>query len=432
MKKILAHWILLMCLAAPLHAQQLVDGVVALVGEEIILKSDVDAQVALFAYQNQVDPKTPGLWSKMLESAINQKILLTKAKLDSIQVSSNELDQLLAQRMAFIKQRLGSDEEVVKYFGKPMAQLRADVREELRSQRMVEELQRKRFQGVTVSNAEVQKFYETFKDSLPSIPAEVEIAHILIRPKVDSLAKQSSLDKIKKIEEELRAGKKFEDLAVGFSEDPGSAKKGGDLGFVRRGEFVKKFEEVAFGLREGQISKIVETEFGFHIIQLIERKGEAIHSRHILIRFDQTKRNDQAAIDRLKEIREQISTGEISFGLGARLYSEDERTAQSGGDITLPQTGANRIPIESIDSQFRDAIEKLKVGDISEPRRIALGGDDYAYHIVHLKYRADAHKMNLEQDYTRIKNFALQQRQAELYEQWLQALRKEVFWKIKL
>ncbi len=421
-----------MCLAAPLHAQQLVDGVVALVGEEIILKSDVDAQVALFAYQNQVDPKTPGLWSKMLESAINQKILLTKAKLDSIQVSSNELDQLLAQRMAFIKQRLGSDEEVVKYFGKPMAQLRADVREELRSQRMIEELQRKRFQGITVSNAEVQKFYETFKDSLPSIPAEVEIAHILIRPKVDSLAKQSSLDKIKKIEEELRAGKKFEDLAVEFSEDPGSAKKGGDLGFVRRGEFVKKFEEVAFGLREGQISKIVETEFGFHIIQLIERKGEAIHSRHILIRFDQTKRNDQAAIDRLKEIREQISAGEISFGLGARLYSEDERTAQSGGDITLPQTGANRIPVESIDSQFRDAIEKLKVGDISEPRRIALGGDDYAYHIVHLKYRADAHKMNLEQDYTRIKNFALQQRQAELYEQWLQALRKEVFWKIKL
>ncbi len=421
-----------MCLAAPLRAQQLVDGVVALVGEEIILKSEVDAQVALFAYQNQVDPKTPGLWSKMLESAINQKILLTKAKLDSIQVSSNELDQLLAQRMAFIKQRLGSDEEIVKYFGKPMAQLRADVREELRSQRMIEELQRKRFQGVTVSNAEVQKFYETFKDSLPNIPAEVEIAHILIRPKVDSLAKQSSLDKIKKIEEELRAGKKFEDLAMEFSEDPGSAKKGGDLGFVRRGEFVKKFEEVAFGLREGQISKIVETEFGFHIIQLIERKGEAIHSRHILIRFDQTKRNDQAAIDRLKEIREQISAGEISFGLGARLYSEDERTAPLGGDITLPQTGANRIPVDNIDSQFRDAIEKLKVGDISEPRRIALGSDDYAYHIVQLKYKAGAHKMNLEQDYTLIKNFALQQRKAELYEQWLQALRKEVFWKVKL
>jgi peptidyl-prolyl cis-trans isomerase SurA len=412
---------------------QLLDGVVAVVGDEVILKSDIDSQVALYAYQNQIDPRTPGLWKRMLQLAIDQKILVAKAKLDSIQVSSSQLDALVAERLSYIRQRLGSEEEVAKYFGKSISQLRNDLREELKAQQMVAELQRKKFANITVSNDDVLKFYEAYKDSLPSVPAEVEIAHILIRPKVDSLARLSSLERMQKIEAELRAGADFAELARKYSEDPGSAKSGGDLGYVKRGEFVKRFEEAAFALREGQISKIVETEFGFHLIQLLDRRGESIHTRHILLRFDQTRRDDSAAVRRLNDIRSQILSGEMSFGLAARLYSEDERTASQGGDIISPQTGSNRIPLEAIDASFRDVIATLKPGEISEPRRIALvGTDDYAYHIVQLKFRSEPHKMNLENDYTRIKNFALQKRQAELYEEWLNQLRKEVYWKIKL
>ncbi len=412
---------------------QLLDGVVAVVGDEVILKSDIDSQVALYAYQNQIDPRTPGLWKRMLLLAIDQKILVAKAKLDSIQVSSSQLDALVAERLSYIRQRLGSEEEVAKYFGKSISQLRNDLREELKAQQMVAELQRKKFVNITVSNDDVLKFYEAYKDSLPSVPAEVEIAHILIRPKVDSLARLASLERMQKIEAELRAGADFAELARKYSEDPGSAKSGGDLGYVKRGEFVKRFEEAAFALREGQISKIVETEFGFHLIQLLDRRGESIHTRHILLRFDQTRRDDSAAIRRLNEIRSQILSGEMSFGLAARLYSEDERTASQGGDIISPQTGSNRIPLEAIDASFREIIATLQPGEISEPRRINLvGTDDYAYHIVQLKFKSEPHKMNLESDYTRIKNFALQKRQAELYEAWLNQLRKEVYWKIKL
>ncbi len=419
-----------------LHAAafaQLLDGVVAVVGDEVILKSDIDSQVALYAYQNQIDPRTPGLWKRMLLLAIDQKILVTKAKLDSIQVNSSQLDALVAERISYIRQRLGSEEEVAKYFGKSISQLRADLREELKAQQMVAELQRKKFANITVSNDDVLKFYEAYKDSLPSVPAEVEIAHILIRPKVDSLARLASLERMQKIEAELRAGADFAELARKYSEDPGSAKSGGDLGYVKRGEFVKRFEEAAFALREGQISKIVETEFGFHLIQLLDRRGESIHTRHILLRFDQTRRDDSAAIRRLNEIRSQILSGEMSFGLAARLYSEDERTASQGGDIISPQTGSNRIPLEALDASFREVIATLQPSEISEPRRINLAGtDDYAYHIVQLKFKSEPHKMNLESDYTRIKNFALQKRQAELYEEWLNQLRKEVYWKIKL
>ncbi len=419
-----------------LHAAafaQLLDGVVAVVGDEVILKSDIDSQVAIYAYQNQIDPRTPGLWKRMLLLAIDQKILVTKAKLDSIQVNSSQLDALVAERISYIRQRLGSEEEVAKYFGKSISQLRADLREELKAQQMVAELQRKKFANITISNDDVLKFYAAYKDSLPSVPAEVEIAHILIRPKVDSLARLASLERMQKIEAELRAGADFAELARKYSEDPGSAKSGGDLGYVKRGEFVKRFEEAAFALREGQISKIVETEFGFHLIQLLDRRGESIHTRHILLRFDQTRRDDSAAIRRLNEIRSQILSGEMSFGLAARLYSEDERTASQGGDIISPQTGSNRIPLEALDASFREVIATLQPGEISEPRRINLAGtDDYAYHIVQLKFKSEPHKMNLESDYIRIKNFALQKRQAELYEEWLNQLRKEVYWKIKL
>ncbi|MDW8467479.1 MAG: peptidylprolyl isomerase [Chloroherpetonaceae bacterium] len=423
---------MLALMPAASHAQ-LIDGVVAVVGDEVILKSDVDSQVALYAYQNQIDPRTPGLWMRVLNAMIDQKILVAKAKLDSIQVNTSQLDALVTERINFIRQRLGSDEEVVKYFGKTIPQLRIDLREELKAQQMAAELQRKKFANLTISNEEVVRFYETYKDSLPAVPAEVELAHILIRPKADSAARLSALEKIRKIEQELRAGADFAELARRYSEDPGSARSGGDLGYVKRGEFVKRFEEVAFSLREGQISKIVETEFGFHIIQLLDRRGESVHTRHILVRFNQTKRDDRTAIARLDSIRAQILAGELSFGLAARLFSEDERTAPQGGDITSPQTGSNRIPIEAIDPSFRDIIDSLKVGEISAPRRISIvGTGDYAYHIVLLKYKAPPHKMNLEMDYTRIKNFALQKRQAELYEQWIEQLRKEIYWQIKL
>ncbi|MDX2128048.1 MAG: peptidylprolyl isomerase [Chloroherpetonaceae bacterium] len=425
--------ILSLSLAKPAASQEsFLDGVVAIVGDEIILKSDVDAQLQFYAYQNQIEPRTSGLWRKMLIAMIDQKILVAKAKIDSIQISTNEIDEEVSRRVDYIKERLKTEEEVQKYFGKSFSQLRSDMREEVRSQRMAQRLEQKRFENLSVSNVEVVEFFNTYKDSLPDIPEEIEMAHILIRPKVDSTSKSAAMKKIRDIEAKLKSGEDFASVAKSYSEDPGSAQQGGDLGFFKRGELVKRFEEVAYALREGQRSKIFETEFGYHIIELLERKGEAIHTRQILIRFDKSNLNEKAALDTLSMIRKSVLNGEAPFGFMARVYSEDEESAVRGGDIVSPQTMSNRIPLESIEEPFRSTILKMNQGDISEPSKIDLPGGNYAFHIIQLKYRAKEHKMNLEQDYVRIKNFALQKRQSELREEWLLQLRKEVFWTVKL
>lgn len=432
-RKLAVFFIALLTVFAIETRAQVVDGVVAVVGEEVILSSEVEAQVQFFAYQNQLDKRTPGLWRQVLDGLINQKILLTKAKLDSIQVASPEVDEMLVRQMAFYQERLGTEIKVAEYFGKSIAQLKADLREEIRGQLMVRDLQRKRLGTVTVSNEEVVEFYTANKDSMPLVPAAVEISHVLIRPMADSAARASSLARIKDIERRIQAGEDFAKLAQEFSEDPGSAKNGGDLGFVRRGEFVKEFEATAFALKEKELSKIIETIFGYHLIQLLEKKGETIHTRHVLITFDKSKLNDAGAIAKLTAIRDTVVSGKASFAAMARLYSQDEATAQQGGDIVNRQQQTSRLPIESLDAQFKTTVDKMTVGDVSEPVKIQLpGGSDYAYHIVKLKFRADEHRLNLTDDYSQLRALAVQRRQGELYEKWLASLRQEVYWKIKL
>jgi peptidyl-prolyl cis-trans isomerase SurA len=430
----IAFFVLLLC-TMPVEAQVL-DGVVAIVGDEIVLKSEIDEQLKFVAYQNRIPPddeRLPIMWRQILEEAINLKVLFTKAKLDSISVSNEEVDAQVERRMEFIKQRIGSDEAISNYFGKSISQLRADMREEIRAALMVEQLRRKKFSGLTVSNEEVVRFYEAYKDSLPEVPAEFEAAFIAIRPKVDSAAKKVAYQKILEIQRKLKEGGNFAELAKAYSED-GSAQSGGDLGFAKRGEFVKPFEEAAFALREGQISKIVETIFGYHIIQLLERRGESVHTRHILIKFDRSNLNADETIAQLNAIRERIQTGKSSFGLEARLYSEDTESAQQGGDIISPQTGSTRIAFDEIkgDPDLKRLLETMNVGEISEPQRYQLSGGEYAYRIVWLKYRAEAHKMNLKQDYARIRNLALQKRQNEVYQNWIAELRKQVYWRVML
>ncbi len=419
--------------ALPTKAQVL-DGVVAVVGDEIVLKSEIDEQLKFVAYQNRISPddeRLPMMWRQILEEAINLKVLFTKAKIDSISVPNDEVDAQVERRMEFIKQRIGSDEAITNYFGKSISQLRADMREEIRAALMVEQLRRKKFSGLSISNEEVIRFYEAYKDSLPELPAEFEAAFIAIRPKVDSLSKKISLEKILDIQRKLKEGADFAELAKAYSED-GSAQNGGDLGFAKRGEFVKPFEEAAFALREGQVSKIVETIFGYHLIQLLERRGESVHTRHILIKFDRSNLNADVAIAQLNAIRERVQTGKSSFGLEARLFSEDEESAQQGGDIISPQTSSNRIAFDEIkgDPDLKRLLETMNVGEISEPQRYQLSGGEYAYRIVWLKYRAAAHKMNLKQDYARVRNLALQKRQNELYQNWIADLRKQVYWRI--
>jgi peptidyl-prolyl cis-trans isomerase SurA len=429
--------ILLAALTAALPARaQLIDGVVAVVGDELILKSEIDGQVEYFLYQNQIqrdDPRVKDIWKSVLDEAINTKILLTKAKLDSITAPQTEIDGQAERRIEFIKQKLGSDQAITDYFGKSIPQLRADIREEIRASLLVDGLRRKRFTNVSVSNDDVMKFYNAYKDSLPEIPEEIEAAFIAVRTKVSDESKKETLQKITEIERRLKAGEDFATLAKTFSEDPGSAKNGGDLGFIKRGEMVKPFEEAAFTLRDGQLSKPVETIFGYHIVQPVERRGESVRTRHILLQYDKAKVDEQAAIDKLTTLRQKAQSGEASFGLLARLYSEDEATAQQGGDIYSPQTQSNRIALDEFtgDPDLKQLIVLMKQGEISDPQRYNLPTGT-AFRIVYLKYRAEKHKMNPVQDYAKLKGATLQRRQYEIYQEWIAELRKQVFWKVKI
>jgi peptidyl-prolyl cis-trans isomerase SurA len=427
-------WMLLIALTArTVSAQALADGVVAVVGDEVLLKSDVDTQLQVYAYQNRVDPRTPGLWRQTLDAMINSKLILTRAKQDSLTVAQTEIEEKLTRQLKQLQQRIGgTEEDVAKYYNQPLPTFKVSLRTEIKNQSLIQQAQQKKMGTVTVSNEEVTNFYNAYKDSLPEVPAEVEISHIVAAPTVDSVAKMLAYVRIKAIQDSLKAGVNFSTLATKYSEDPGSAKAGGDLGFVKRGEFVKKFEEVAFGLKEKEVSDIVETVFGYHIIQLIAKKGEAINTRHILIRFDHTKFNETAAVKKLEGVRNRILSGELSFGAAARQFSEDETSAQQGGDIINQQVGTNRIAYDELDPQFKLEVDSLKVGDISLPTRIRLSNGDFAYHIVLLKYKRTAHKMNLTDDYTRIKDFVVQQRRGELFEKWMTELRNDIFWKVKI
>jgi peptidyl-prolyl cis-trans isomerase SurA len=255
------------------------------------------------------------------------------------------------------------------------------------------------------------------------VPDEVELAHIYIKPKPSAQAKDAARQKIQGLLDSLKAGADFAALAKRYSEDPGSAPQGGDLGFVRRGVFVKEFETAAFSLSENQLSGIVETDFGFHIIQLLERRGDAVHVRHILVRVEQSKSADDEAIALLDSLRTRALKGE-SFAELAKKYSVRKETSIIGGDL-------GTFELDQLDKETYAAVSPLKPGEISPPTRL-VEGSSYGYHILLLKKRTPAHAMTLEGDYHRIESLAINYKRTKDYQRWLEELRRKFYWQIQL
>jgi peptidyl-prolyl cis-trans isomerase SurA len=279
----------------------------------------------------------------------------------------------------------------------------------------------------TVSRFEVEEFYNTYKDSLPPVPEQLEMSRIFLTPKPSPKAKEVARARIQALLDSVRGGADFGEVAKSFSEDAGSAPQGGDLGFVRRGQFVTEFEAVAFSLGVGQVSNVIETAFGFHIIQLLERRGDAVHARHILLRIPRTESSDSTAIVLLDSLRERAMKGE-HFAELAKKYSEDKESNLVGG--MLPP-----VDLEQLEKDWYPSMIELKEGEISKPFRVssqAPSGASYGYQIVLLRKRTPAHKMTLEQDYHKIEAMALNFKRTRDYQAWMQELRSKIFWKIEL
>jgi len=267
----------------------------------------------------------------------------------------------------------------------------------------------------------VEAFYQQFRDSLPRVEASVDISHILMQIKPSEESAKQALEKIKKIKQLLDNGADFAQVARQYSEDPGTRERGGDLGFVERGTLVKEFEEVAFQLKPGEISDIVRTQFGFHIIQLLERRGEQIHVRHILIQLQPTQADEQRTYEKLVEIRKKIISGEATFEAMALKYSDDPNVQKDKGHLGVFRINSLQIP------EFKAVIDTLKEGEISMPVRTQFG-----YHIIRLNKRIEPHVMTLETDWQQIEQMALDYKRNKLFTEWLAKLRQEIPIEIKM
>ncbi len=420
MKNAIRIIVWLFVLTSLLPAQQMIDGIAAIVGDDVVLVSDINALITQYAFQNRIDiTRRPDLYKKLgkqfLETLIDNKLLLIKADEDTIKVDEAQVDQSLNRQIQYMVQQAGSEKKLEEYYNAPMYKIKKDLRKEIENQMRISMLRQKRFANIKISRKEVEEFYYTHKDSLPKVQPSVDISHILMQVTPSEQSVQEAYQKILEIKKKLDEGADFAELARKYSEDPGTAKNGGDLGFVSRGTLVKEFEEAAFALKPGEISDIVQTQFGFHIIQMIERQGERIHVRHILIQLQPTPEDEQRVINKLKEIRQEILDGKATFEEMALKYSDDPNVQKDHGHLGTFQEGAFQI------KEFEQAVKNLKEGEISQPFRT-----DFGYHIIRLNKRIQARTLSLEKDWEQIEQWALQYKQNKEFQKWLKQLRKEI------
>ncbi|MBP7821436.1 MAG: peptidylprolyl isomerase [Saprospiraceae bacterium] len=425
----LIHKILLLSILLTIHIQhikaqerEVIDKVIANVGGEIILLSELEEQVAIIS--SKTTKISPTLRCDILDQIMAQRLLLVNAKLDSVKVSDDEVNAEIEARLERILSYMNNDvKQFEEYYGKSVNQVRDEIRDDQRNQMLVEREQQSILDEVTITPAEVKEFFKTIpKDSLPYFNAEVEIGEIVIIPKVNATQRKIALDKITDIRKRiLEKGEDFANLASTISDDEGSARQNGDLGWVKRGVFTPEFEAAAFNLAEGEISPIVETEFGFHIIQLLERRGNSIHTRHILIKPLITEEDFELTSNKLDSIRTLILNDSISFSAAVKKYSDkSSQSYNNDGRMLNPTSRTTYFEIAELDPDIYFTLDSMDVNEISKPIAFKSDRSETQYHIVKLLSRSKPHKANIANDYYRIQTVALSQKKNNYLEKWIQ------------
>ncbi len=428
MSKILIHLFLLLLLIIPNRASaqtnnvKVIDQIVAVVGDNIITESEIEAQYAQYLSQgNAIDPsQSPKMKCQILNDMLFQKLLLNQAKNDSLVVSEGQVTTELDKRIKYFINQIGSQEKLEEYYKKSIIEIKSEFKELISNQLLTQQMQAKITTGVNVTPSDVREYFEKIpKDSIPLINAEVEIGQIVRKPKLSEAEKKEVYDKLNVFRERMLKGENFAALATLYSEDIMSAKKGGELGFVGRGDLVPEFESVAFSLKPEEISKIIETQYGYHIIQLIERRGEQINVRHILLKPKFSSESLQKANLFLDSIHDLLDKGTVNFAQAALLYSDDAETKNNGGIIVNTQTGTTKYEPSQLEPTLFFHIDKLKVNEYSKPVLIPLADGSQAYHILYLKSRTEPHKANLKDDYQKIQSSALSEKQNSIVKKWI-------------
>ena len=421
MLKYFVSSIVIVLSAFSLHAQQsqVLDKIIATVGREIVLQSDIEGRIAMFLQQNpKVNPSDPELRKQVLESLINERLMVTKAVEDSIAVMDEEINQSLDFMMQNLMQTYGSEKRVEDLYGMSVSRIRKNYREEVRKQLLVERLQQQKFMSVKCTNREVEDFYNQYRDSIRAIPASVELAHIVKHIKPSADAKEEVKRLALKIRDSILKGVDFAELAKRHSGDPGSASTGGDLGWVDKGKFVAEYERAAYDLQSGETSQPIESPFGFHIIQTIEKRKDASHTRHILLKLGGSA-DDKSRVEKiLTDLKERVEKSE-SFEDLAKQYSDEKETQGFGGSMGVIEL--NRLPAD-----LKSIVETLPEGGVSQPLPYMADPTKPSLHIILKKKNIAEHSPSLSSDFKKIEQMALQQKQAKLMDSFLKELRDAI------
>ncbi|MBP5422346.1 MAG: peptidylprolyl isomerase [Paludibacteraceae bacterium] len=424
-------FILWLLTSAGFSQNNIIDEVAWIVGDEAILKSDVEDYRQKLRYEGTVLEGDP--YCVIPEQIALQKLYLDQAKIDSVYADEKSVNDQVEMRINYLIGQIGSKEKLEEYFGQKISDLREDLREMVSNQQIIQQMQRKLVSNVKITPSEVVSFYKSIpSDSIPMVPAQVEVQIIAIEPAVSKEAIDEVKAKLRDFQKRVEEGQsEFSTLAILYSEDTESAKHGGELGFMGKGQLVPEFANVAFSLTDvKRVSKIVESEFGYHIIQLIDKQGDRINCRHILLKPKVSLVEKNAAKERLDSVLLAINNKEISFEKAVPLYSMDKSTKNSEGLMTNSKTGSSKFQMQELPSEVAKAIYNLNAGEVSGVFSMVDSKGKEVYAIAKVKSIQKAHKATVESDYMIIKGAYQLKKNQEILENWIHEKQKEIYVKI--
>lgn len=397
-----------------------IDGIVAVIGKSIIMRSDLEKHFNDYKMQYKTVENPDEIYCTILENLVYNKLMVNQAELDSIEVSDEEVDYRLNTRIQYFLQQTGGDVKYIEnYFHKSMADIKKEMREMMYEQALIEQVQAGITGSITITPSEVNQFASNISpDSMPIVSTTYQFGEVVKIPPVSDDEIASVKEELLSYRERVLRGERFGALARLYSDDPGSASKGGDLGFVERGTLYPEFEAAAFNLKTGEISQVVKTQAGYHIIQLIERRGESIHVAHILVQPKPSTDEQVRAIMYLDSVRKIIIDEKLSLEEAAKRYSEGP-TRLNGGMVVNPYSNSLSFDRQSLDDATYATLNKLIPGEYSECVPFVNDDGVMAYRLIYLKEKVLEHKANLVEDYDMIKNAALEQKKYEAMEKWV-------------
>jgi peptidyl-prolyl cis-trans isomerase SurA len=409
---------------------QVIDQVAAVVGRNIILESDIENQYLNYRLQGSIKGSEQEVKCSILEDMLFQKLLVAQAEVDSIVVDDAQVNAELDRRIGMFIQQFGSQEKLERYYNKSITDIKKELFDVIKEQLLSQQVQQQIIANVTVTPSEVKAFFKSIpKDSLPQIKTEYVIQQIVKNPPVSIEEKIRVKEQLLNLRKRILDGENFSTLAILYSEDPGSASKGGELGFYGRGQLYPEFEAVAFKLKEGEVSDIVETEAGYHIIQMIARKGDYINVRHILLVPKVSPLDLTKARNELDSVAALIRNDSITFDEAVEKFSEG-KNKNSGGYLINDYTGGTSFEAEQLDPQVSFVVDKLKAGEISNPVPMKTDKMKDAYRILYLKEKTRPHRANMKDDYPKIQQWAQQKKQKKVIDEWVNEKSKQTYIRI--